>query len=160
MKTPNNNQSVISELAKAYDRQNRRQNRILITAIAMAVLLMYVAFSIAWGKIHADYLIDVRGMGTLATVSLENGSEAQYDQMKKLSYIEETGVKKKAGTGLYKEYWEGNLVYLDSNAYEKMTVPAYTNITGDYPQKDKEIMLSISSLRQMHIDRPERSIWR
>ncbi len=155
MKTPNNNQSVISELAKAYDRQNRRQNRILITAIAMAVFLMYAAFSIAWGKIHADYLIDVRGMGTLATVSLENGSEAQYDQMKKLSYIEETGVKKKAGTGLYKEYWEGNLVYLDSNAYEKMTVPAYTNITGDYPQKDKEIMLSISSLRQMHIDRPE-----
>lgn len=73
MKTPNNNQSVISELAKAYDRQNRRQNRILITAIAMAVFLMYAAFSIAWGKIHADYLIDVRGMGTLATVSLETG---------------------------------------------------------------------------------------
>lgn len=155
MKMRNNNREVIRELAGAYRTQNRRQNRILITAAAMSVFLLYAAFSIAYGKIRSDYLIDVRGMGTVATVSLERGSRKQYEQMKQLSYLENVGIKKTAGTGKYEDSWTGNLVYLDNTAYEKLMLPAYTDVAGTYPQMENELMLSAASLEQMGIRRPE-----
>lgn len=155
MSTRNNNQFVVKELAQAYYKQNKRQNIVLIIAIAMSVFLLYTAFSIAYGKIRSDYLIDIRGMGTVATVSLENGSKAQYDQMKSLPYIIDTGVTKTVGSAAFQDYWEGKLVYLDSSGYEKMMAPAYTDVIGSYPQKADEIMLSVSSLRQMKIEHPE-----
>ena len=154
MSTRNNNQLVIKELAQAYYKDNKRQNKVLIIAIAMSVLLLYSAFSIAYGKIRSDYLIDIRGMGTVATVSLENGSEAQYEQMKSLPYIIDTGIQKTVGSATFQDYWEGQLIYLDDSAYEKMMMPAYTDIIGSYPQKADEIMLSASSLQQMEIDHP------
>ena len=155
MSTRNNNQLVIKELAQAYYKDNKRQNKVLIIAIAMSVFLLYSAFSIAYGKVRSDYLIDIRGMGTVATVSLENGSKAQYEQMKSLSYIIDTGLKKTVGSGTLQDYWEGKLIYLDNSAYEKMMMPAYTDVIGSYPQKADEIMLSASSLQQMKIDHPE-----
>lgn len=50
------------------------------------------------GKIRSDYLIDIRAMGTLATVSLENGSMKQYRQMEALPYIDTLGIRETAMT--------------------------------------------------------------
>lgn len=171
MKVRNNNRTVIKELARAYYLGNKRKNRILTAAAAMAVFLLYAAFSIAYGKIRADYLIDVRGMGTVASVSLENGSRRQYEAMRKLSYLEDVGVKKNAGTGRYEGTettagdgensgtpggaWEGNLVFLDETAYEKLMLPAYTDVAGHYPRQADEIMFPVRILEQMGITEPE-----
>lgn len=65
-------------------------------------------------------------MGTVATAALGNGSEAQYEQMKSLPYIIDTGTKKTVGSARFQDYWEGQLIYLDNSAYEKMMMPAYT----------------------------------
>ncbi len=150
----NNNKAVEKELAKVYYKKNRRRNQILILSIAMSLFLLYAAFSIASGKMTADYLIDVRGMGTVATISLENGSKEQMAQMKSLAYISDVGIKKTVIEGRYKDKWSGQFVYYDNNAYEKMLKPAYTDVYGIYPQKSNEIMLSTGSLRQMGVDSP------
>lgn len=155
MEVRNNNKAVETELAKVYYKKNSRRNEILVLSIAMSLFLLYAAFSIASGKIRADYLIDIRGMGTLATISLENGSEEQLNQMKSLPYISEVGLKKTLIEGKYKDQWSGRLVYIDNNAYEKMFKPAYTDIRGSYPQKANEIMLSVESLQQMGIENPK-----
>lgn len=155
MEVRNNNKAVETELAKVYYKKNSRRNEILVLSIAMSLFLLYAAFSIASGKIRADYLIDIRGMGTLATISLENGSEEQLNQMKSLPYISEVGLKKTLIEGKYKDKWSGRLVYIDNNAYEKMFKPAYTDIRGSYPQKANEIMLSVESLQQMGIEDPK-----
>lgn len=155
MEIGNNNKAVEKELAEVYYKKNSRRNEILIVSIAMSLFLLYAAFSIASGKMRADYLIDVRGMGTVATISLENGSENQLEKMKSLSYISEVGLKKTVVEGRYKDKWNGQLVYFDNNAYEKMLRPAYTDIYGSYPQKENEIMFSMSSLQQMGIVQPK-----
>lgn len=155
MEVRNNNKAVETELAKVYYKKNSRRNEILVLSIAMSLFLLYAAFSIASGKIRADYLIDIRGMGTLATISLENGSEEQLNQMKSLPYISEVGLKKTLIEVKYKDKWSGRLVYIDNNAYEKMFKPAYTDIRGSYPQKANEIMLSVESLQQMGIEDPK-----
>ena len=74
MEFRNNNRQAERELSEAYYKTNKVRNVLLIITIAMTVILLYGSLSIAYGKIRSDYLIDVRGMGTLATVSLENGS--------------------------------------------------------------------------------------
>lgn len=151
----NNNQAVEVELARVYYKKNRRRNQILIAAIAMANFLLYAAFSIADGKIRSDYLIDVRGMGTLATVSLENGSERQFKEMEKLSYLSDVGIKKVVMKGKYQKLWSGNLTYVDDNVYVKMLKPAVTNIHGSYPVNENEVMLPVRCFQQMGIDKPE-----
>ena len=88
-----NNKAIIKELAAAYEKENKSRNRILVLAITISIFLLYSSFSIASGKIQADYLLDVRGMGTIATVSLENGSSRQYEKMKSLPYLKAVGIK-------------------------------------------------------------------
>ncbi len=158
MSIHNNNQKVKKELAQAYYKANQQKNKILIAAISMAVFLLYSAFSIAYGKIYSGYLVDIRGMGTLATVSLENGSEKQYQRLQELSYLTDIGIKKVAGTVSYQQKWNGNLVYLDTVAYKKLIKPAYTDIVGNYPTKENEIMLPVRVLEWMGIKEPETGI--
>lgn len=158
MSIHNNNQKIKKELAQAYYRANRQKNKLLIAAISMSVFLLYSAFSIAYGKIYSGYLADIRGMGTLATVSLENGSERQYQRLQELSYLTDVGIKKITGTASYGKKWSGNLVYLDDVAYKKLIKPAYTDIMGDYPEKKNEIMLPVRILEWMGINEPEAGI--
>ena len=74
MEIHNNNGAVEKELATAYYKKDRQKNTIMSIAIGMSVLLLYAAFAIADGKVRSDYLTDIRGMGTTANVSLQNGS--------------------------------------------------------------------------------------
>lgn len=154
MEMKNNNKTVEKELAKVYYKKNKGRNYILILSIALSLFLLYSAFSIASGKIRADYLIDVRGMGTLASVSLENGSKTQLEQMCALPYLANVGVKKYAAEGSHQDRWNGRLVYVDDITYNEMLRPAYTDIYGSYPQKSNEIMISLDNLQQMGIVNP------
>lgn len=130
MSISNNNQQINKELSEAYYKANWQRNKILVLAIAMSVFLLYSVFSISYGKIYSDYLVDVRGMGTKATVSLENGSKKQYQAMQELSYLTDVGIKKVMGAGTYQNLWNGTIVFLDETAYEKLMKPAYTDIKG------------------------------
>lgn len=145
----------MKELANTYYKKDKKKNGLLILAIALAVFLLYGTFSISDGKIRADYLIDLREVGTSATISLEKGSQEQYEQMKKSTDLSDIGIKKTIGQGTTSQGWGGNLVYLDQTAFEKLMKPAYTDIVGSYPKKENEIMLPIRVLTQMKIDNPK-----
>ncbi len=151
----NNNKAAIQELAAAYGKENKSRNRILALAIGISIFLLYASFSIASGKIQADYLLDVRGMGTLATVSLENGSIRQYGQMKALPYLKAVGAKRAAASGKVQGDWSGSLVFLDQDAYGEIMRPAYTDVEGEYPKKEHEVMMSQRSLKQLGIEDPQ-----
>lgn len=155
MEIQNNNRAVERKLSDAYYNENKARNIALIIAIAMAVFLLYASFSIADGKIRSNYLIDIRGMGTLATISLENGSETQYEQMKETSYLKDVGVKKNAAEGTVNGTWKGNLAYLDETAYEKLFAPAFTDIQGSYPVRENEIMMPVRCFEEMGIKKPK-----
>lgn len=63
----NNNQKILRLLAKREYQENKRRNRILIGTVAFAVWMIFCVFSLAIGKIQADYLLMVRNGGTKAT---------------------------------------------------------------------------------------------
>lgn len=155
MEIHNNNRAVEKELATAYYKKDRQKNTIMSIAIGMSVLLLYAAFAIADGKVRSDYLTDIRGMGTTANVSLQNGSKKQYEQMQKLSYLDAVGIEKEAMNVYTADGIRQELVYVDETAFDKMLSPAYTDICGEYPENVDEIMASETVLEQYGITDPK-----
>ena len=81
----NNNQKILRLLAKREYQENKRRNRILIGTVAFAVWMIFCVFSLAIGKIQADYLLMVRNGGTKASTTLEDPSEEQYRKIQELA---------------------------------------------------------------------------
>lgn len=146
----NNNQKILRLLAKREYQENKRRNRILIGTVAFAVWMIFCVFSLAIGKIQADYLLMVRNGGTKASTTLENPSKEQYDKIQRLAYIRSAGMETDfAATDAFL------CTVLDKTAWENMQKPAYTDIHGEYPTKEDEIMLPMRALQLLGVSKPE-----
>ena len=55
--------------------------------------MIFCVFSLAIGKIQADYLLMVRNGGTKASTTLEDPSEEQYRKIQELAYIRSAGME-------------------------------------------------------------------
>ena len=154
MELRNNNREVIRELAQANDRKNKGRNRVLILAAALAVFMVFGAFSIARGKMDADYLLYARNGGSVASLSLENGSEKQYEKIKTLDYVKNTGVENDFAVWQKEGVPVMGCTVLDNTAFEKLQKPAYTDVTGHYPREKNEVMLPLRGLEQLGIEKP------
>lgn len=146
----NNNKEVLLLLAKRSYKDNRGRNRILTGAVAFVVIMLFGVFSLSAGKIESDYLLYIRNAGTAAYTTLERPTESQCERVKELSYIKETGKTVYIG---YTDVFGCEI--LDADAYQYMQKPAYTDIHGEYPQKENEIMLPIRALEVLGIETPE-----
>ena len=145
----NNNREIISLLAKNMYRANVVRNRILITAIALVVIMLFGVFGLSIGKIKTDYLLYVRNSGTAAYTTLERATEEQRREIEGLDYIKETG------TVVYIGHTDDFAAeVLDTKAYEKIQKPAYTDIHGTYPKEEKEVMLPMRALEEIGISKP------
>lgn len=154
MELRNNNREVIRELAQANDRKNKGRNRVLTLAAALAVFMVFGAFSIARGKMDADYLLYARNGGSVASLSLENGSEKQYEKIKTLDYVKNTGVENDFAVWQKEGVPVMGCTVLDNTAFEKLQKPAYTDVTGHYPREKNEVMLPLRGLEQLGIEKP------
>ena len=145
----NNNQKILRLLAKREYQENKRRNRILIGTVAFAVWMIFCVFSLAIGKVQADYLLMVRNGGTKASTTLEDPSEEQYRKIQELAYIRSAGMETDfAATDAFL------CTVLDKTAWENMQKPAYTDIHGEYPTKENEIMLSMRALKLLGVSKP------
>lgn len=149
------NDNIVRKLADAYYKKNKTKNRILTCAIALAVFLIYSVFAIISGKMDTDYLLYARNGGEITSTYLENASKEQYESIKELDYIQELGIKKYVGYAKVNQTDEGIVEYLDKTGFEKLVMPAYTEIHGKYPEKVNEIMLPVRWLKEYGIDNPE-----
>ncbi len=146
----NNNREVIRMLARESYRANRSRNRILITAVAFTVMMLFCVFSLAIGKIATDCLLYTRNAGTAAYTMLERANEAQKQEIDSLPYIRDTGFD--VVFGGTEEY---SCEVMDESTWEIMQKPAYSDIHGTYPREKDEIMLPVRALNGMGITDPE-----
>ena len=146
----NNNREVIRMLARESYRANRSRNRILTTAVAFTVMMLFCVFSLAIGKIATDCLLYTRNAGTAAYTMLERANEAQKEEIDALPYIRDTGFD--VVFGYTEEY---SCEVMDKTTWEIMQKPAYSDIHGTYPEEKDEIMLSMRALNGMGITDPE-----
>lgn len=151
----NNNREEIRLLARESYKSSKGRNRLLIGAVAFGMTVLCTVFSIALGKVDAEYLQAARGTGTIANTFLERGTNAQYNEIKELGYIKNVGRTVNAADMYSKDTFICSMKCVDEVGWEVMSVPAYTDIHGEYPGGEKEIMLSMRALRDMGIQNPK-----
>lgn len=151
--TPNNNTNVIRLLSEAIRKCNKGRNRILMGAVILCILTLTFVFGTAYGKINAEYTKNIRMDGTMASTYIEEGTKQQYEKVRSLGYVKETGRRMKMG-----ETAICSIQVLDQTAWKKMMKPAYTDIHGTYPEKQQEIMLPVKTLKKLGINNPKRGM--
>ena len=158
--TPNDNTNVIRLLSEAIRKCNKGRNRILMGAVVLCILTLTFVFGTAYGKINAEYTKNIRMDGTTASTYIEEGTKQQYEKVRSLGYVKETGRRMKMGEAAESGKKESicSIQVLDQTAWEKMMKPAYTGIHGTYPEKQQEIMLPIKTLKKLGIDNPKRGM--
>lgn len=145
----NNNQEIISLLARESYNSNKSRNRLMTAAVALTVMMLFGVFSLAVGKLETDVLLYMRNSGTAASTLLERGSQEQQEAIENLPYI------KFVGRSIYIGGTEEYLCeVLDETGWEKMKAPAYSHIQGEYPQKTEEVMLPVRALEEIGIHEP------
>ena len=75
--------------------------------------------------------------------------------MQNLSYLDAVGIEKDAMNVYTAGGIRQELVYVDETAFDKMLLPAYTDICGEYPENVDEIMASETVLEQYGITDPK-----
>lgn len=146
---------MVKTLLKASQRQNRRRNRLLMLAVALIGAVIFCVFSFAYEKLQADIQKNIQTDGMAVSAYLENGTEEMVEQIKTLSFVKYTGKEKFAGKLLDKNLKYCDCVVADKTAFEEMLSPAYTQVTGHYPKKAEEIMLSLKTLEYLNIKNPQ-----
>lgn len=157
MQLKNNNQLVEKVLARRYYQQYFKLHFSVILSVVFSILLVYGSFSLVSAKFRSNELIDARRVGMIATISLENGSQTQYQQMQHLGYLKNVGFEKNVGK-LTNESSQYQATYLDSVAFKNLYLPAWNYFKGHYPKKINEIMLSRELLNWLGINNPRISM--
>ena len=180
--TPNDNGSVIRMLSGRCAKCNRGRNRILLGAVILGIVTLTMVFGISFGRIRAESLRAAREAGTAASGQIEKADRSQYAAVRSLGYIRQAGRSVTVGEAeaveaqhegkrSEEERSEGErseeetseeavpsvclIRWMDGDAWEGLTVPAYTDIYGTYPEKSQEIMLSLKALEKLGIREPQ-----
>ena len=152
--TPNDTRDVIRLLSLRYAGTARGRNRILLVTVILCIAALTMVFGITRGKIRAEELNTIRTAGTAASGVVEDGNASQYAFLKAAGYISQAGRCVAVGPAESEETVCA-VRWADEDAWEKLLRPAYTEIHGNYPEQEQEIMLSARALKALGITDPE-----
>ena len=148
----NNNGGVVRKLVWNNLRQHGLQYRFVFLAIIISSMLLASVFSIGLSYYNSLNIQQLRLMGTSAHAGLSNPTEDQCAAIAKLEYIRDTGlsmyVAPVSGSRMLSLYW------YDENEWNRFRKPALTNIVGEYPENENEIMGSLYALAQLGVSQP------
>ena len=159
---PNNNKDIIRFLAENFAGTKKVRNTILFCSAVIGIVAITMVFGISFGKIQAEEIRLIRENGTASSGRIEDGTEEQYAKLNQLDYIKQVG--KSIFVGEATDISENNakticdIVWADSESWNYFLKPAYTNVTGSYPQKKEEILLSERALKKLGISEPEQGM--
>ena len=152
--TPNDTRGVIRLLSLRYAGTARGRNRILLATVILCTVVLTMVFGITRGKIRAEELNAIRTAGTAASGIVEDGNVSQYAALKAAGYIRQAGRCVTVGPAETGET-VCSIRWADADAWEKLLRPAYTEVHGNYPEQEQEIMLSGRALKTLGITDPE-----
>lgn len=155
----NNNQKAVKRLSERSLRQNRIRNIFVILAIVLTTFMFTTVFGIGFSVAQNTNVMWLRKQGTKSTVWLKQPSKGQIGRVKEAASLNAAGIEIPAD-----EFTDSSgkakvaLDYYNSTEWEENFTPAVSDIVGDYPQKEKEIMLSKAALAYLDIGKPEKGM--
>lgn len=155
----NRNKEVIKRVEKGMMKANRTRNIFSIVAVALTTFMITTVFSLGINYKENMELTSVRTSGTNANVTLAMPTNAQEKEIRDLDYVKTVGAQYMIGSVAGKNEADRDLAiamqYYDNTEWEKHYKEAISNINGNYPKKENEIMLSEDALSQLGIKKPK-----
>ena len=155
----NRNKEVIKRVEKGMMKANRTRNIFAIVAVALTTFMITTVFSLGINYKENMELTSVCTSGTNANVSLAMPTKSQEKEIRDLDYVKTVGTQYMIGSVAGKNEADRDLAiamqYYDNTEWEKHYKEAISNINGNYPKKENEIMLSEDALSQLGIEKPK-----
>ncbi|MCI8484091.1 MAG: ABC transporter permease [Lachnospiraceae bacterium] len=140
----NNNKPIVNKLAKNTIRSNKRQFVILFFTIALSAFLLFSIFTIGLTYLNLSRLQNTRLYGSECDIALINGfTEGQKDLIKKHPKIQSIGTQAYSGHVKSTDAdptVNAGLLWCDETFWEVQKAPARTQMKGDYPQDEHELL--------------------
>lgn len=153
----NNNAAIVRKITGRALTSDKKRNFFLVMAITLTTLLIGSVFSIGMSIFKSVNMEKIRFMGTTAQAALGHPTSSQLRQLGELDYIEIVGTNNHVAN-ITNAPQMGTLSlalhYFDKTEWEKMRIPAYENVYGNYPVAENEIMVSRAVLEQWGINDP------
>lgn len=153
-----NNKKAISDIAKTTYKANKKRNILTITAIFLTTFLICSVISIGLSYWTTVSLRQQRMNGIDYDIELSEPRDNQIFTIRNMENVKYAGLCVKCSiVSKYneKELDKLRLFWADDICWKKQVIPALESYTGNYPQKENEIMLSQNALRDMGIEKPE-----
>ncbi|WP_228109900.1 ABC transporter permease [Terrisporobacter petrolearius] len=151
MKIENNNKNIIKKITKSSLKSNKTRNIFVVVAIALTTFMISSVFTLGMSFAKNYATMNLRDQGTIASTFLSNPTDKQIKEIIDLDVAKNIGKEINAGVVSSKELSKSkttiSLKYLDETNWEKQLSPCISDIEGDYPAKENEIMISKISLK-------------
>ena len=151
MKIENNNKNIIKKITKSSLKSNKTRNIFVVVAIILTTFMISSIFTLGMSFAKNYATMNLRDQGTTASTFLPNPTDKQIKEIMNLDVAKNIGKEINAGIVSSKELSKSkttiSLKYLDETNWEKQLSPCISDIEGDYPTKENEIMISKISLK-------------
>lgn len=151
MKIENNNKNIIKKITKSSLKSNKTRNIFVVVAIILTTFMISSVFTLGMSFAKNYAIMNLRDQGTTASTFLSNPTDKQIKEIMNLDVAKNIGKEINAGIVSSKELSKSkttiSLKYLDETNWEKQLSPCISDIEGDYPTKENEIMISKISLK-------------
>lgn len=151
MKIENNNKNIIKKITKSSLKSNKTRNIFVVVAIILTTFMISSVFTLGMSFAKNYAIMNLRDQGTTASTFLSNPTDKQIKEIIDLNVAKNIGKEINAGVVSSKELSKSktniSLKYLDKTNWEKQRSPCISDIEGNYPAKENEIMISKISLK-------------
>lgn len=153
----NNNQKAVKRISQCSMKQNRIRNMFAVLAIILTTFMFTTVFSIGFSLAKNINIMMLREQGTKSTIFLNNPTKDQISKAENCKHINAAGIKINTGSGQSIKNSETIIAldYYNKTEYNENFLPAVSNIEGNYPSDENEIMLSKAALDALDIMKPE-----
>lgn len=152
----NNNKKTINKITKQILQAEKKRNFFIIVAIVLTTFMIASVFSIGLSYYASIDMQEKRLQGSISQMAFFSPTEEQLKKICSLEYIKAIGVGTEIAQATnMQELGEVSMAYVDQTQWEEMFCPTFTNIVGNYPIRENEIILSRYILDKLGYDNPE-----
>ncbi len=153
----NNNRKTISNLAQKSYQANKQRNFFVTLALFLTAFMITSVFSLGCSYFETFQMQQIRAMGTTADVAITNLSKEQYEELCKSSFVSTVGVSQRLGSIDTSEMDDAllGISWIDKTEWKEHRVPTISDLHGNYPQAENEVMLPTWALCAMGISDPQ-----
>lgn len=154
----NRNQAVVRHLSKKNMNCNRTRNCLAMIAIILTTFMFTTVFSIGFSLAKNMSILAVREQGSRSFLVLEHPTKEQIENVKKAKNLHGAGIRIHVDRLVTDNGKIISIDYYDQTEFEMNYLPAISDVMGNYPQKENEMMLSSTALRALGIDEPKENM--